>query len=214
MLISHTHRFLFIHVDKAAGTSVQEALQPYAEPLAASRLRKRLMLLGPLTRLGSLHRLVQFGEHVPARAVRRCLPRSIYEGYFKFAFVRNPWDRLVSRYHYLKRNPAHRHSRVVSAMSGFAEYARWEMGRARPLLHQHAYVCDAKGRLIVDAVGRFEELQEGFDAFCRRLNIRADLPHLNATGRRDYRDHYPAELRDEVGAFFSRDIEMFGYSFA
>lgn len=213
MLISHAHRFIFIHVDKAAGTSVQEALQPYAEPLAASSLRKRLMLLGPLNRVAGLHRWMQFGEHVGAVSVRRCLPPSIYDGYFKFGFVRNPWDRLVSRYHYLKRNQAHRHHAVVTLMAGFAEYARWEMARGKPLLHQHNYLCDAEGKLIVDAVGKFETLAEDFNGFCARLKLEVALPHLNATQKKDYRDFYSEELREEVGRFFERDVALFGYAF-
>lgn len=213
MLISHTHRFIFIHVDKAAGTSLQEALQPHAEPLAESSLRKRLALLGPLCRVGGLHRAVQFGEHVGALAVKRCLPAAIYDGYHKFAFVRNPWDRLVSRYHYLMKNTAHRHSRIVAAMSGFSEYARWEMTRNKPLLHQHNYVCDADGRLIVDFVGRFESLHEDFAQVSARLGLEMALPHLNSTQRKTYHGYYDKALRDEVGRFFARDVELFGYAF-
>jgi len=213
MLISHTHRFIFIHVDKAAGTSLQAALQPHAEPVADSRLRKRLAKLGPLCRIGGIFRTVQFGEHVGASTVKRCLPPERYDSYFKFAFVRNPWDRLVSRYHYLANTVSHRHNPTVKAMADFSEYARWEMARANALIHQHNYLCDNEGELIVDFVGRFESLHEDFAKISERLELTASLPHLNSTGRNSYRDYYDASLRDEVGRFFAKDIELFGYRF-
>lgn len=214
MLISHTHRFIFIHVDKAAGTSIQDALQPYADPLAHSSVRKRLTLLGPICRIGGIHRSVQFGEHVGASTVQRCLPPSVYNSYHKFAFVRNPWDRLVSRYHYLMKNTKHRHCPVVTAMSGFPEYARWEMGRNKPLLHQCNYLCDARDRLIVDFVGRFESLIEDFSQISTHLGISTSLPHRNSTHRESYHSYYDNTLRDEVGHFFAKDIALFGYTFA
>jgi hypothetical protein len=213
MLISHRHRFIFIHVDKAAGSSLQDALAPFADNGAVSRVRKRLMLLGPVNRISGLHRFVQFSQHAAAEEVRRCLPAAQYSAYFKFGFVRNPWDRLVSRYHYLKRNTSHRHSRLVNAMSGFPEYVRWEMDRNMRLTHQHAYLCDKEGRLIVDFVGRFENLRDDFVRATEKIGITTSLPHLNATESKDYRKFYTPELRDTVADFYKRDIELFGYDF-
>jgi len=213
MLISHSHQFIFIHVDKAAGTSMQSALQPYANPIAAQRLLKRLSILGFLCRFGGLYRAVQFGVHANASSVKRCLPPHLYSSYFKFAFVRNPWDRLVSRFHYFKKTPSHRLHTLVEAMSSFPEFARWEMKRANPGLHQYKYLCNRSGELIVDFVGRFESLNEDFATVCERVGLPISLPHLNSSKRNSYIDYYDEALRDEVGRFFEKDIELFDYRF-
>jgi hypothetical protein len=211
MLVSYDRSFLFIHVDKAAGSSVQLALQPYAAPRLDSRLRRRMVWLGTANRLGALYRRVEFPVHVTARTVRRCLPPPLYDSLFKFAFVRNPWDRLVSRYAHLLRSTDHPRHGLVSRMTDFSEYLHWEIHRGK--MHQWRFTADADGRTIVDFIGRYERLKEDFGIICARLNIQADLPHANISAHRDYRTYYTPETRDLVAKHFQRDIELFGYEF-
>lgn len=211
MLISYQPAFLFIHIDKAAGTSIQRALQSFAEQRADNRLRRRLTWLGPLNRLGGLYRSVEFPEHVTAATVKNCLPAGLYAGLFKFAFVRNPWDRLVSRYSYLLRNTGHPRHRMVKAMNGLDEYVDWEIRRGK--MFQHTYVCDAGGKSIVDFVGYFERLNEDFAKVCARLGVKAELPQANKSSHKDYRSYYTPALREKVAQYFQQDIERFGYDF-
>jgi hypothetical protein len=211
MLISYSHRFLFIHIDKAAGTSIQRALQSYAIQKTDNLLRRRLAWLGPVTQLGGLYRTVEFREHVQARAVQRCLPPAIYAGMFKFAFVRNPWDRLVSRYSYLLRTTEHPRHKLVKAMKSFDEYLDWEIRRGK--MFQQTFVTDTAGRLIVDYVGYFERIHEDFTEVCQRIGVQAELPMANISTHRDYRDYYTPATRDLVARAFAGDIEMFGYDF-
>ncbi len=211
MLLSYEPAFLFVHIDKAAGSSIQLALQPYAARSTRSRLRRRLVWLGPLNRCGGLYRALEFPEHASARVARRCLPPGLYAGLFKFAFVRNPWDRLVSRYAYLLRSTDHPRHRLVSAMKGFEDYLDWEIRRGK--MFQYKYVTDERGRWLVDFVGYFERLHEDFAAACARLKVEAQLPRANATAHRDYRTYYTPATRDLVAGHFQRDIELLGYAF-
>ncbi len=204
------NHFLFIHIDKAAGTSIQRALKSHAFPRADSRLRRRLTWLGKLNRLG-LHRVMEFPEHVTADVVQDCLPPEIYGGLFKFAFVRNPWDRLVSRYHFLLRSTDRSDHARIKAMKNFDEYLRWEI--ARDKFYQHTYVCGADGKLIVDFVGYYERLEEDFAKVCARLGVKESLPKANTSKHDDYRNYYTPDLRELVAGHYRRDIELFQYEF-
>lgn len=211
MLISYSHQFLFIHNDKTAGSSVREALQPFAETDSGNPLRKRMVWLGPLNRLAGLHQRIDFPAHVQASAVKRCLPPAVYRNLFKFMFVRNPWDRLVSRYAYLLQTPHHRHYRRVLALGSFEGYVYWEIHRGKML--QSPLCCDASGRLIVDFLGKFETLRADYAEICRRIGISAPMRHTNRSSHRDFREYYSRGLRDVVARHFRVDLELFGYDF-
>jgi hypothetical protein len=209
MLLSYPSGFCFIHIEKAAGSSIQDALQPWAAE-KRSRLRRRLAWLGPLNRYGGLYRAVQFPEHATAREVQKCLPPEVYASLFKFAFVRNPWDRLVSRYAHLLRSTDRRRSATISRMENFEDFVNWEIQRGA---FQHTYVTDERGAQIVDFIGYYERLDEDFAKVCARLKIKADLPHANISQHRDYRTYYTPKTRELVAGQFKRDIELFGYNF-
>ena len=171
MLISYEHRFLFVHVPKAAGSSVRATLSPLA-PRAPDRLLNVLLAHSHLPLAWrELYRLKRFSGHARARDIRRELPREIWDGMFKFAFVRNPWDRLVSSYHYILRRKHHHRHRKVAALGSFSSYARYEMQRGKFL--QHDMLSDGRGKLIVDFVGRVECQHEDFAQICARIGIEA-----------------------------------------
>src|SRR5258708_9538040 len=91
MLLSYQPAFLFVHIEKAAGSSIQLALRPFAPPLRDHHWRRRLGWLGPLNRLG-LYRALEFTEHATARTGKPWLPEPGSGGLFKFAFLPKPRD--------------------------------------------------------------------------------------------------------------------------
>jgi hypothetical protein len=210
MILSYPAGFIFVHIEKAAGSSIQQALRPHAGAQSKSHLRRRLAWLGPLNRIGGLHRAVQFGEHATADEVKRCLPADVYAALFKFAFVRNPWDRVVSRYAHLLRSTDRRRHSFISGLEKFEDFLKWEIERGSD---QYPYVTDAQGNQIVDFIGHYERLAEDFATVCARLKINAELPHANVSEHRDYRSYYTPETREFVAKKFRRDIEMFHYDF-
>ena len=211
MIFSYSAGFVFIHIEKAAGSSIQQALLPFANVPPNSRLRRRLALLGPLNRIGGMHRALQFGEHATANEVKRCLPSEAYNSLYKFAFVRNPWDRLVSRYAHLLRSKDRRRHSFISSLDKFEDFLQWEI--QRDSANQFPYVTDGQGKQIVDFVGHYETLAADFAKVCAKLKIQAELPHANVSEHRDYRTYYTPETRAFVAEKFRRDIEMFGYGF-
>lgn len=207
MLLSISHRFIFIHVNKAAGTSMIHALERYGHNPPTDPLSKGIAKLG----LVRDYRRRYFPVHTSARELRQELPTDVWDGFFKFAFVRNPWDWLVSTFHYLRSTKDHRHHRRVASMRSFAEYLDWEIGRNRR--SQSAFVCE-NGEVIVDYIGRFETLADDFSEVCRRVAVVAPtLPHSNRTSHRDYREFYDDALVARVAEHWRFDIELFGYDF-
>ena len=144
-----------------------------------------------------------------------------FKQFYKFAFVRNPWDKLVSALKYRK---------FYEHMS-FKEYVfekRPESvlyhGTYRHVMRQIDYVCNEAGQICVDYVGRFETLQRDFDHVCRSLNIPATkLPHTNSSidaknddkrsQKRHYSEYYDSETKEKVAKIYKSDIDAFNYSF-
>src|SRR3569833_2271927 len=151
MILSYSSGFLFVHIEKAAGSSIQQALLPVANVAPNNRLRRRVALLGPLNRIGGLYRALQFGEHATADEVKRCLPTAAYNALFKFAFVRNPWDRLVSRYAHLLRSKDRRQHEFISGLEIFVDFLQRENQRVSA--KQKPNKTDAQVNQIVDFVG-------------------------------------------------------------
>ncbi|HED64878.1 MAG TPA: sulfotransferase [Planctomycetes bacterium] len=209
MLLSLRHRFLFVHTIRTGGTSVARALEPFCEERDGARWNRTLSKMG-LVRDPAR---IWLKEHETALGARRLLPAEVFDGSFKFAFVRNPWSWIVSVWMRLRTTESHRHYPIVSKMD-FPEYVAWEIGRNRH--HQHRFVCDRAGDVIVDFIGRQERMAADFATVCERIGLGdVELPHVGARARKhaDFREYYDDDLRRRVGEHWRRDVELFGYSF-
>jgi hypothetical protein len=216
MLLSYRHRFLFVHIAKTGGTSIRRALE---RERWKDRYRIPLLICSRLSALTG-HRLgVKFPRHAKVIAAKEMLPRELFQELFKFAFVRNPWDLQVSSYHHIQRERPH----LMHGVQDFPAFVRWKLDPGRPYQYivdtsmelQSDYLRDLSGRVIVDFVGRYENLQADFDEVCRRVGIPARaLPHRRqAKERAAYRSYYDDETAELVATHFRRDIETLGYSF-
>jgi hypothetical protein len=207
MLISFSHRFIFFHVSKSAGTSIEHGLANYAHHAPRT----------PLNRLGGKFgmrrdpRKIVFPQHTTARAAQTLLPPEVFDQFFKFAIVRNPWDWIVSLYHYLRETPSHRHHKRVLAMKSLEEYIAFEAAQQRRT--QHSFITAADGRPLVDFVGRYEFLADDFATVCRYLGVESSLPHLNATRKTDYRELHNPTTIERVAELWEEDVRLFGYGF-
>ena len=207
LLISDTNRFIFVHIRKAAGTSMVQALQPYALPKPKSlsaRLKSR-------ARLERDYQKYRFRQHDDIQTVQSRMPAARFADYFKFAFVRNPWDRLVSEYEFiLKREDHGRHKRVKS-LASFTDFIKMQISRRDA--YQFHMLTDTNGQLLVDFAGRFESLDIDWEIASDLAGISyKPLAHTNKTQHRDYRQYYDAKSIELVKKHWDDEIKLFGYS--
>jgi hypothetical protein len=211
MIVSFDKSFLFVHVPKTGGTSIRAVVSPYAHRPETQWLNRALSGVGiPVNYYLGHYRDYRFRTHEPIRRALRIFPPELIERTFKFAFVRNPWDLLTSYRQFICATPGHKRYRRVSKLS-FPDYLRFaidkRMGWQKPLL------TDDQGRIRVDFVGRFENLQHDFVFIAQQLNIPGRLPHANRGTARDYRECYTRRTRQLVQDAYADDIDTFGYEF-
>ena len=193
------HQCLFVHIPKCAGLGMTESL------------------------FGGVHP----GRHFTIAHYKLVFSKAEFDALFKFTFVRNPWDRLISAYYYLRdggrRAPADLAiaERVVRPHSSFRDFVLQfvteenvsEIAHFRP---QYEFVCmSERNRPEVDFIGRFERLEEDFERIRARLDVPERLASKNRGRSRpdSYRPSYDQEMIDRVARVYRRDIELFEYAF-
>lgn len=126
-----------------------------------------------------------------------------FSDYFKFTFVRNPWDRMVSFFRYRSRK------------FGASEFRRYIIENKWKDLNtqQIDYLVDKKGRVLVDFIGRFENLYQDFDIICQRIYFEQRLDVMPEKLTANYVSFYDDRTRQIVANRFKDDIELFGYNF-
>lgn len=162
----------------------------------------------------------------------------IFDSYFKFSFVRNPWDRIVSEYKY------HRHASKYNFKTFlFKNFPKpgWSDEYCH-VIPQYDFLYDNDGVCLVDFIGRFENIQDGFNVVCQKIGLpETKLAHKNKSlslFRRGnnlyqvlktikdyfsiyqrintfsrYTEYYDNESVEWVAKIYERDVSVFGYQF-
>lgn len=207
MIISHKHAFMFFAVPKTGTHAIRRALRPHLDAGDDEQVGLFVQRSFPQPELAALGH-----GHLGVTQVRPVLGDELFARYFKFAFVRNPWDRFVSYCAFMSRETGQFNAQPQAFM-------RYIIRDRPPLQHilfrpQHEMLCNVDGKLAMDFVGRVENLEQDFARICSHIGVTpAPLERVNASQHRPWFEYYDAELRDLVATMYRRDIELFGYSF-
>lgn len=191
MVINDRYRFVFVHIPKTGGTSIQEALIqiPGRSDLAAKHTK----------------------HETPSELNLRIGRQRAGEisDYFFFCFVRNPWDRFLSLFRFLHKLGRH------PVPENFEDFVRLLEARTPWLLNLHS-IRPQSDFVSVDnqAVGRFENLESDFQRFAILIGAEGQLQHLNSSGgRTEYASWYTKRTAAVIAEYYRQDIKRFSYSY-
>lgn len=204
MPISDKYKCIFIHIPKNAGSSIEIALDMFRHDYQRPHLDALFGRLG--------NRNMQHMTAIELSRRQDLLPEYKFRTYFKFAFVRNPWERVVSDYLSWSTNLGR------SPFDKFVE----NMYRSPHLQKtQYQYVYDRSGNCLVDFIGRHENLEKDWEFVSRYIGCRKCLPRYNKAseakplklGYLHYSKYYDEVISEIVRKKFKKDIEFFNYTF-
>lgn len=224
VVISHTHEFIFLETRKTAGTSVEMLLEPLCTPAGhvvkekTAALVSRFGVVGrrltepPTSRGIARVFTTDWHNHMPAAEVRRALGRRRWNRYRKVSTVRNPFDRMVSQFHYRMRNEPLQErdfSELRADFRDFVLHGKWP---------NDYRIVHCNGQFVIDHAIRFESIQQDIEDFLSVMGIdgyRAQLPLTKSTAAarksRPVADYFDRETIDAVRKKLSWVFEHFEY---
>ena len=214
MILSPERRFIFIHVPKAAGTSINAALSLH-DVFYPARGQDRTARVKCAIDANLPESAADLIEHSTAKHLIESLGREAYSKYYSFGFVRNPWDVAVSWFHYRL---------ITSTVDGYEDAQA--AGTFEAYVHRHLknpdvirraelqgpYLVDDENKLAVNFVGRFETLEQDFETVKDSLSIESlPLDHFNQSYHAPWTQLYTPETFAIVAEMVREDAALFGY---
>jgi hypothetical protein len=180
-MISHEHKCIFIHIPRTGGTSIEVAF-----------IGTDIFKVNPNE------------KHITASEAKK-LYEPYWNSYFKFSIVRNPFDRVISLYHF----KAFKDINILNNKS--LEYF---INNYKPYPHE-PNPCDCKNIIDedLDFIGRFENLKDDFKIICKTLNCDLKLPIINRTQHQHYSKYYDENTKIIIEELYKDDIEKYNYDF-
>ncbi len=183
-MVNHQYKCIFIEVPKTGSTSIRDVLGHPPKP------------------------------HLDISEIKAEIDDLIFEEYFKFGLIRNPWDRVVSLY---LRNEG----LTMKDKMSFEDFVYWIQNSSDTCIHptpkknQLDWFTDVNGQILVDRIYKFEKLEEAWEDISKKINVYHQLPHLNknANKKRHYTEFYTLKTKEVIERKFAIDINYFSYQF-
>ena len=219
MIISHKHKFIFMHTPKCAGSSIEVSLASVGDEGD---------LIGPVTSEGlpdDYKHPNTFEEHqeetggiyngMRAEEIKNYIGDDIWNEYFKFSVVRNPWDRAISFWHWRDREKTNDWLQYLNEDVKHPKSFLWTFTHMPVLSITKQLQINKK--FDIDYLIPYENLSVGYKEVCDRLNIKPiDLPRAKS-GYRDpkipYHRFYTTTTKNIIDEIYKDDIDNFEYKF-
>ena len=215
--------FLYNLIKKDVSSEMQSSLKPFK--LTKSIFVRIPKSAGRSVSISLYGNLV--GSHLPVKDYQIVFSEDDFNSYFKYTLVRNPWDRLVSAFLFLREGGVTGLDQYFSEkhlhdVFDFEDFVKNHLSKKEVLSFTHfrpqTDFLLINGELAIDFVGKFESIEEDFEVIKQKLNMppHIELAKKNITGSRtkkDYRDYYNEEMIDIVRKVYQKDIELFDYQF-
>ena len=215
MILSRGRRYIFIHIPKTGGTALTLALEARATKddiivadTPKARARKR--------RLKRVETAGRLWKHATLADIRGLATDEEISAFFTFTLVRNPWDRMVSYYHWLRTQSFGHPAVALAKRLEFSAFLNAPQTRASLAAHPYAsYVTTAANEERCDLFLRLEHMEEDLAPLETHLGFRlGPLPRVNESSRaRDWCGYYTAASAAVVAEICAEDISRFGYRF-
>ena len=205
MIISHKHKFIFFATPKTGTHAVRFALRPLLGEKDEEQVGLYVNKSLPYPALKNISH-----GHISVLQAKAVLPAEVWDNYFKFAFVRNPFDRFVSFGFYMNRTNRSFKKNTTEKLKAILD----QPALTNKILFQpqHQLLCDEEGNILMNFVGHYEDFEADFAKICAQCQLSTPiLEHFNATRHQHFSEYYDEELSKRVAEIYEQDFLIFGY---
>ena len=208
MIISHSHRFIFVRCRKTASTATEIHLSRYVGETDVvtsfcERDEQVRVASGGQPPQNTNQQDEAFFNHMPAEEIQRLVGDQIWSNYFRFCFERNPWEKAISLYFHRYR---------TEPRISFDDFL--DSGEVLDARNIGLYTIN--GQVVVNFIGRYEYLDFDLRYACKKIGIPSPevLPKVKAqfrTDRRSYLEFLTLNQRQRIRQMFRDEIELLHY---
>ena len=203
MPICHDYKFVFVHIPKACGSSIEKKFNLYG--------------INNKGKNNILCKNIMFGrnyQHLTYEQILNTSPRDV-SNYFSFSFVRNPWSKMVSEFFW--RKPFDKEIYGFTFNQFVDRVCDFDLNHPDMCPHfieQSRFILNKKNQSVVDFIGKTENLALDFKIICKKIGFdNFNLKKINKTNHKHYSFYYNKQSIKKVKQKYHRDIECFDYEF-